>query len=74
MRSRYSEATRQALKKVKSDQVARFQRIANELQAARTAGDRARQDELMKAYRADMKRAGMQQVEAEARSAYRAQF
>ncbi len=74
MRSRYSEATRQALKKVKSDQVARFQRIANELQAARTAGDRARQDELMKAYRADMKRAGMQQIEAEARSAYRAQF
>ncbi|MDD6871382.1 MAG: hypothetical protein PUD68_00895, partial [Clostridiales bacterium] len=74
MRSRYSEATRQALKKVKSDQVARFRRIANELQAARTAGDRARQDELMKAYRADMKRAGMQQVEAEARSAYRAQF
>lgn len=74
MRSRYSEATRQALRQVKSDQVARFQRIANELQAARTAGDRARQDELMKAYRADMKRAGMQQVEAEARSAYRAQF
>lgn len=74
MRSRYSKATRQALRQVKSDQVARFQRIANELQAARTAGDRARQDELMKAYRADMKRAGMQQVEAEARSAYRAQF
>lgn len=74
MRSRYSEATRQALKKVKSDQVARFRQIANELQAARQAGDRARQDELMKAYRADMKRAGMQQVEAEARSAYRAQF
>lgn len=74
MRSRYSKATREALRQVKSDQVARFQRIANELQAARTAGDRARQDELMKAYRADMKRAGMQQVEAEARSAYRAQF
>lgn len=74
MRSRYSEATRQALRQVKSDQVARFQRIANELQAARTAGDRARQDELMQAYRADMKRAGMQQIEAEARSAYRAQF
>ena len=74
MRSRYSEALRQALWKVKGDQVARFKVIANELQAARTAGDRARQDEIMKAYRADMKRAGMQQVEAEARSAYRAQF
>ena len=41
MRSRYSKAMREALRQVKSDQVARFQRIANELQAARTAGDRA---------------------------------
>ena len=43
MRSRYSEATRQALKKVKSDQVARFRQIASELQAARQAGDSARE-------------------------------
>lgn len=74
MRSRYSKATREALQKVRNEQVARFKTIADALQAARQAGDRARQDELMKAYRADMKRAGMQQVEAEARSAYRAQF
>ncbi len=74
MRSRYSKATREALQKVRNEQVARFKAIAGELQAARQAGDRARQDAIMNDYRANMRRAGMQQVEAEARSAYRAQF
>lgn len=74
MRSRYSKATREALQKVRNEQVARFKTIADALQAARQAGDRARQDAIMNDYRANMRRAGMQQVEAEARSAYRAQF
>lgn len=74
LRRQYADALNEERLRMKREQRAAFDRIAEQLKAARGAQDREAARRAMTDYRAQMKRIGAEQAEAQARLAYRLHY